>query len=280
MKRIAILGCGWLGFPLAKALLAQGWTVNGSTRSTQKIAELQAAGIDAYQIDFDQPETLDQLTGFLQMDEVFINLPPGRRRPDVLDWYPKIAQRITESLNPRLVKRLTWVSSTGVYGTLEGQVDESMTPLPQTDSQKALFAAEQKVQQGQHPWLILRPAGLVGGNRNPGRWLAGKTGLKNGTDVVNLIHREDLIELIIQLLNSQVENSVFNVCADEHPLKGEYYPKMALQMGLEPPVYDWSYQSLEKEGNSVQYTGKWIDNQKIKKALKYTFKYPDPYDFP
>jgi UDP-N-acetyl-D-mannosaminuronate dehydrogenase len=30
MKQISILGCGWLGLPLAKALLQKGFSVHGS----------------------------------------------------------------------------------------------------------------------------------------------------------------------------------------------------------------------------------------------------------
>jgi 3-hydroxyisobutyrate dehydrogenase-like beta-hydroxyacid dehydrogenase len=50
MKQISILGCGWLGSPLAKSLLEKGFSVNGSTTSLEKITVLEKAGISAFQI--------------------------------------------------------------------------------------------------------------------------------------------------------------------------------------------------------------------------------------
>ncbi|MEM6725188.1 MAG: SDR family oxidoreductase [Bacteroidota bacterium] len=276
MKRIAILGCGWLGFPLAKTLVEKGWTIHGSTRSAEKLERLKASKIKAFQINFDAPDIASRLPHFLQVDQVFVNVPPGRRRPNVLDWYPEIARKILRASNPEQVERIIWVSSTGVYGNLEGKVDESMTPEPQTNNQKALLAAEQAIQQATaFNHLILRPAGLVGGQRHPGRWLAGKTGLNNGTDVVNLIHQADLIQICIALIEGEVNNTVFNICADEHPKKSAYYPTMAQKMGLEPPQYDLP----EGDTETATFTGKWIDNAKIKAALNYQFQFPDPYDF-
>ena len=44
MTKISILGCGWLGLPLAKALIENGFSVKGSTTSTDKLTALENAG--------------------------------------------------------------------------------------------------------------------------------------------------------------------------------------------------------------------------------------------
>ena len=36
-EKISILGCGWLGLPLAKSLLAKGYKIKGSTTSESKL---------------------------------------------------------------------------------------------------------------------------------------------------------------------------------------------------------------------------------------------------
>ena len=51
MKQISILGCGWLGFPLAKSLLQKGYMVSGSTTSVEKISVLENAGITPFLIE-------------------------------------------------------------------------------------------------------------------------------------------------------------------------------------------------------------------------------------
>src|SRR5574343_621841 len=42
-EKIAILGCGWLGLPLAKSLLSKGYEVKGSTTSESKLVILKNA---------------------------------------------------------------------------------------------------------------------------------------------------------------------------------------------------------------------------------------------
>ena len=51
MKNISILGCGWLGEPLAISLLEAGYSVKGSTTTESKLATLEASQIEAYLID-------------------------------------------------------------------------------------------------------------------------------------------------------------------------------------------------------------------------------------
>ena len=43
--KIAVVGCGWLGFPLAKNFVELGNTVIGTTTSSEKLSDLQEAGI-------------------------------------------------------------------------------------------------------------------------------------------------------------------------------------------------------------------------------------------
>ena len=49
-KSIAILGCGWLGLPLGKYLVEQGYRVAGSTTRAEKLSTIQAMGMEAFQI--------------------------------------------------------------------------------------------------------------------------------------------------------------------------------------------------------------------------------------
>ena len=48
MTKISILGCGWLGLPLAKALVNNDYLVSGSTTSEEKIAVLEKAKIEPF----------------------------------------------------------------------------------------------------------------------------------------------------------------------------------------------------------------------------------------
>ena len=59
--RALIVGCGYVGFPLAAELARQGHEVFGLRRSTSTDAALAAAGIKPLQADITQPDTLTKL---------------------------------------------------------------------------------------------------------------------------------------------------------------------------------------------------------------------------
>ena len=48
MQKISILGCGWLGIPLAEALIKNGFSVSGSTTSIEKISLLQNLDVEPF----------------------------------------------------------------------------------------------------------------------------------------------------------------------------------------------------------------------------------------
>jgi nucleoside-diphosphate-sugar epimerase len=50
MKTISILGCGWLGIPLAETLIQKGFSIKGSTTSANKLSVLQNKGIEPFAI--------------------------------------------------------------------------------------------------------------------------------------------------------------------------------------------------------------------------------------
>ena len=56
MKIISILGCGWLGKPLAISLISKGFLVKGSTTSDKKLKVLSSDNIIPFLIDISQEE--------------------------------------------------------------------------------------------------------------------------------------------------------------------------------------------------------------------------------
>ncbi len=63
MARALIVGCGCRGRELGAALLAEGWTVRGTSRRDEGLAAIEAAGIEAATADPDRPGTLLELVG-------------------------------------------------------------------------------------------------------------------------------------------------------------------------------------------------------------------------
>ncbi|HOD09928.1 MAG TPA: SDR family NAD(P)-dependent oxidoreductase, partial [Flavobacterium sp.] len=95
MKQISILGCGWLGFPLAKSLLQNGFSVNGSTTTLEKMAILENAGINAFQIALSEEEIVGEMFNFLSKSEVLIiDIPPKLRGNSNENFIQKIKNLI------------------------------------------------------------------------------------------------------------------------------------------------------------------------------------------
>ena len=264
MKTVSVIGCGWLGLPLGEALLADGYAVRGSTTRPEKLAQLQAAGIEGRQLKL-LPDGIEGDPGpLLGSETLILNTPPGRRREGVPLYAAEVGQLLAR-LPGSAVQRLLFVSSTSVYGEGRGEVDEETVLSPVRGTGKALVEAEAAVRATGLAVTVLRPGGLVGGDRQPGRFLAGKTGLANGAAPVNLVHRDDLIAVIRAVLAQAVWGETFNVVADRHPSRAEFYPAAARALGLEPPTF------APEPGD-----GKRIRNERLKARLGFQFRYPDP----
>lgn len=63
MARALIVGCGCRGRALGEGLLAEGWAVRGTSRRRERLAEIEAAGIEAALADPERPGTLLELVG-------------------------------------------------------------------------------------------------------------------------------------------------------------------------------------------------------------------------
>ncbi|MNP29055.1 NAD dependent epimerase/dehydratase family protein [compost metagenome] len=206
----------------------------------------------------------------MNVDALVITLPARRSGPGET-FYLQAMQEIVDSALAHHIPRIIFTSSTSVYGDIEGTVKESTARAPVTASGRVLKELED--------WLhnlpgtqvdILRLAGLVGPERHPGRFFAGKTA-PNGHHGVNLVHLEDVIGAITLLLQAPKGGHIYNICAPYHPARSTFYPVMARQLGLEPP----QFRDASGEGQ-----GKVIDGNRICRELGFEYQYPDPLVMP
>ena len=268
---ISILGCGWLGFPLAKQLVANGHIVKGSTQTAAKLAVLHKNGIDPYLIEVQKKIKGTNLSHFFKSGVLMINIPPGRKRRDVARSHPRQIEAIIEKALLYNTKRILFVSSTSVYGNVNRMVTEADEPRPETASGEALVTAENLLmQRTEFETTIIRFGGLAGEDRKAGRFLAGKKDVKNGDAPVNMIHQSDCIGLISQIIAQEKWGHIFNGCADEHPTRKEFYTAQAKSQDFEAPHFS-------ETDPLVGF--KEVSNYKIKQELSYDFLKPNPLKF-
>ena len=279
MTKISILGCGWLGMPLAKALLEKGIQINGSTTTLEKLSLLQSENINPFLIDI--PSIIDEgsldminfsssMNSFLQGSEtLIIDIPPKLRNvstaADEKTFVKKIATLIPFIENST-VQNVLFVSSTSVYGENQGTLDELTIPEPETESGKQLLECESLLKSNSNfKTTILRFGGLIGSDRQPGKYLAGRENLENPESPVNLIHQKDCIGIILKIVETDCWNEIFNAVSPFHPSRESYYSQKAADLNLPLPKFDHSKPSV----------GKLIENNKIINLLKYTFTEPN-----
>lgn len=273
MKKVAIVGLGWLGMPLGLSLMAKGWQVKGSKTTQDGVDAARRCGIESYLLEL-TPEMIceaEDLDALLAVDALVVTLPASRTASGG-ENYLLAVQQIVDSALAAAVPRIIFTSSTSVYGGEAGICTESSPLQPVTDAGKTLRELEH--------WLhhlpgtavdILRLSGLVGPERHPGRFLAGKKGLANGNNGVNLVHLDDVVEAISLLLEAPSGGHLYNLSAPQHPARNAFYPVVARQLGLEPPTFD---------AQSAGDEGKIIDGNKICRELGFTYRYADPLTMP
>ena len=258
--RISILGCGWLGYPLAKKLLRKGYSVKGSTTTVEKLSRMYEDQIDPFLVQFN-PDMVTDREGFFDSDLLIIAIPP-KNDPDK---YLLQAQAIIKKIKGHPIKNILYVSSTSVYGNPNKNVDEDDIANPDTASAKVITLVEQLLQDNPScKTTIIRFGGLVGSGRHPGRFLSGKTDVANGFAPVNLIHLDDCIGIISSILDNKLLGKVVNACSPDHPSRKEYYTLACQLSGLTEPHF-------RDELNEW----KIVNSKYIPGLLNYKFKVKD-----
>lgn len=270
MTQISILGCGWLGLPLAKKLIEKGHSVNGSTTSENKLSILESVAINPFLVELESEGVSESINDFLANSEILIiDIPPKLRgnNTDTSNSSRKIFVEKIQTLIPFIekstVKKVLFVSSTSVYGDENSIITEETNPNPETESGKQLLLSEAILQDNQNfETTILRFGGLIGEDRHPVKFLAGKENLENPDAPVNLIHQNDCIGIIEEIINQSKWNETFNAVAPFHPIREEYYTQKAKEQNLILPKFSTEKSNIKKT----------ISSEKIKNTLNYKFK--------
>ncbi|WOH37024.1 hypothetical protein RI844_16880 [Thalassotalea fonticola] len=266
---VAIIGAGWLGLPLALTLQEKGIKVITSATSLDSVNTLEQLGLNACLLNLPH---IENDSAVLQCQHLVICIPPGIRYGKS-DYVAKISAIVHKAeLAFSAVESITLLSSTAVYNGLDGEVYE--------DSALNLHAAKVAIiQQAEMAVLncqcaiktVLRLGGLMGYDRQPGRFFKNNRAIPNPESVINFIHRDDVIGIICQLLehiqnknNLHNPTNIFNCTAPYHPTRRDFYQKAIANLGL--PEASFSKQE--------EVQGKLINSLYIGN-LQYQFKYPD-----
>ena len=263
---ISVLGCGWLGLPLAVSLIEDGHKIKGSTRDPAKVKQISEQGINTFVLDLSPELDCEKADEFFNSELLVINIPPARR-DDIVEFHPAQIKSIINALNSSPIRKVIFTSSTSVYPEVNREVSEDESEGPTKNSGKALKTVEQMLlSEGGFKTTVLRLAGLVGYDRNPRNFLKKRRVIHKINTPVNLIHRDDCIGVIKEVIKKDTWGEIFNVCCDNHPKRIDFYKSEADRIGLE----------LDNLEDMQSANFKIVSNGKMKNILDYSLKYPDP----
>lgn len=265
-KLISIIGCGWLGLPLAMELIKNGYSVKGSTTSADKMEVLKKVGILPFLVSISDDGIKGTIDACLKDSAgLIINIPPGLRKNPEANFVKQM-EMLCKHIESSTIKNVLYVSSTAVYEDDVSMpiITEESPTNGQSASAKQLIGAEQVFKSNSNfKTTILRFGGLIGDGRSPAKFLSGKTNVKNPEGPINLIHQEDCIAIIKTILLNKHWNTDFNAAAPQHPTRKAYYTSLCKSQNLPIPQFDLS-------GHS---NGKIISSEKVERILKYDFQH-------
>jgi nucleoside-diphosphate-sugar epimerase len=267
--KVSILGCGWLGFPLAKKLIEIGFEVKGSTTSENKLAVLKSNKIAPYLLELSETKISKSITDFLNDSEILIiDIPPGLRKITETTSEKTFVNKI-KTLLPFMenstIEKVIFISSTSVYDDTAAipTVNEKTVLNPNTESGKQLMEVENLLRNNYNfQTTIIRFGGLIGEDRNIVKMLTGKTNVANPDAPINLIHQQDCIGIICEILKQNCWNETFNAVVPNHPTRKNYYTEKAKLYHLTTPLFN------EDETN----IGKIVSSEKLETILGYRFR--------
>jgi nucleoside-diphosphate-sugar epimerase len=276
--KILVVGCGYIGWPLAVNLARAGHEVHGMRRSFPPAIEADPPGLVRLQADITRPATLEHLpAGY---DWVVLCAASGGGGPEAYrSLYVEGTRNVMDWLAGGPPRKLVYTSSTSVYGQDDGSVvDEASPTHPPTETGQLLVQAERQLlaaaRAGEVPAVVLRLAGIYGPGRGYWfrRFLAGEALIEGrGQRYLNMIHRDDVIGAVIAALERAGAGEIFNVVDNEPVSQVELFKWLARRLDRPmPPSIEEDAAVVRKRGSS----NKRVSNRKLATQLGYQLKYP------
>ena len=268
-----------MGVPLGAALVRQGHEVFGVRRSATAAAELEAAGIQPLVADVTQAATLAALPGTFD----WVVNTVAASRVGGTDEYRQVyldgTRHLTDWLAGSPPRKFVYTSSTSVYGQDDGSLVKETSPTePAADTAKMLVETEQLLltaaRERRFPAVILRVAGIYGPDRGRlfQQMLRGEAVIPGkGERILNMIHRDDLVGVILAALQAGRPGEVYNAVDDEPVTQLLFCRWLAETLGRDLPPFAPS----EGAARTIPAaTGKKVSNRRLKMELGYRFQHP------
>jgi nucleoside-diphosphate-sugar epimerase len=231
---ILMIGCGDIGLRVAKQL-SRTHRVFALTSQQNRFQELREAGAIPILGNLDQPESLWRLSGLAQ---TVIHLAPPQNEGNRDCRTRNLIRILAQGSNA--VRRLIYISTTGVYGDHRGgKVGEATPTNAQSERAQRRVDAERELRL----WApahgvtltILRVPGIYAADRLPIDRLQARTPalLPQEDAYSNHIHSDDLARLVCAAIYHGKPQRIINASDGGETKMGDYFDEVADAFGLE-----------------------------------------------
>ena len=270
--KLLIFGCGYSAQAFVRRL-GGGWQVTGTTRDPAKKAPLKTQGIDALLW-----PGQDLLPALEDATHLLLSIAPGA------DGDPVVAA-LGDAVR-QAAPHLRWVgylSTTGVYGDHDGDwVDETTALEPTTRRGKSRLVAERQWQAiaaaSDLPLHIFRLAGIYGPGRGPFEKVRNGTARRiiKENQYFSRIHVDDIAEVLAASLAHPDPGAIYNVADDDPSPPEDVLSEAARLLDLpDPPELRFEEAEMTPMARSFYAESKRVRNDRIKRDLGVTLRYPD-----
>lgn len=279
--RAVILGCGYVGTELARALIADDVSVVATTRTPERVPQLEALGVRVALADIMQPATLRPLAEWAPQ-VVFDLVRPQQIGDD--RYTPWGTRNVASAFAGAPLQALVYLSSTSVYGRRGGELTDESTPVaPSSPLGRARVECERiyldQFAETGLPARICRAPGIYG----PGRTLRQRleSGAYRRLDDeklwVSRIHVADLARGLIAAWRRGSPGETYLLCDDE-PLTGQEYAELTaslLSLPLPPTVEREDIRhELSSSAFERRIAARRCCNRRMRQELQVTLQYP------
>ena len=276
--RVLIIGCGYVGLPLGGALVRAGHEVVGVRRGAEGAEELRAQGLTAVIADITRRTDLEKIPGAFDWVVNTVSSTKGGVE-EYRAVYLEATRQLIEWLSARPPQKYLYTSSTSVYGQTDGAwVTEESPTEPAGETSRVLVETErlllQAAREKNSPAVVLRVAGIYGPARGHlfQQYLRGEARLAgDGSRLINMIHRDDVVRAIIAGLERGQPGRIYNVADDEPVTQHVFFTWLSQQLKKPmPPPATEEENARRKRG----LTHKRVSNRRLREELSCELNHP------
>lgn len=275
--RFFCFGMGYSAGFLARRLLAEGWSVAGTTRTEEGAAKLRALGVEAHL--FDGTEPLANAASVLEgVTHLLSSVPPDGKTAD-----PVLQYHFDDIAAMPVLKWAGYLSTTGVYGDRNGGwVDEDSAQEPTGDRGLRRATAEARWLdlwwEKEIPVQLFRLAGIYGPGRNALETV--RTGkakrINKPGQVFSRIHVDDIVNVLLASFDRPNPGRAYNVCDDDPAAPEQVIAYACDLLGVaRPPLLPLEEAGLSPMALSFYRDNKRVSNARIKEELGVALQWTD-----